>query len=512
VRKLANTVLFKLNPEIELLAGSTKARELLIKTSLEYLDSLAAESGNDSRLQMELATAYEKIGDVQGNPNYANLGHAAAALESYGKAAAIARKLGPSPQALEVLATAYSSMGTVQATQLGLRSTGRDNLRLATTIADSIPTLTGMPAYRLRLLMYGFLGDLDAISDPTLAAEPLRRSLDIAREWTRVDPGGEPKFLLAVVTREWADILWLTGDLNGARNTLSQSLADFQRVLAHDLNNGDWIREQHIAEERMGVVSGDPDYFNLGDRRAAAYWLKKYVQGQERLLAADQSDVRARFGLSEGLAELAAAYRDSEPRRSEKLYRRSLILSGSALQSSPADSDGLYWQSFERIGFASLLQRLGKRTQAMEQLDQAVKVTAGLERRDSTNDSARQLLGVALHRRASYRLAAGDARGAAMDLKRSEQILATLYQQHPTNLALLRDLADCYREMGALAAERSILTEARRDYQRSLDLWEHWTEIGKSTVYDQRQRELATLLVNRAMKHLEPKQVSASAK
>src|SRR5204863_10050709 len=43
VRKLANTVLFDLNTEIESLAGSTKARELLVKTSLKYLDSLAVE-------------------------------------------------------------------------------------------------------------------------------------------------------------------------------------------------------------------------------------------------------------------------------------------------------------------------------------------------------------------------------------------------------------------------------------------------------------------------------------
>src|SRR5205823_2333489 len=98
VQKLAHTVLFDVNPQIELLAGSTPARELLVKTSLEYLDSLAKEGGNDPRLQLELAEAYEKIGDVQGNPNYANLGHAQAALESYGKAAAIARKLGKSPE------------------------------------------------------------------------------------------------------------------------------------------------------------------------------------------------------------------------------------------------------------------------------------------------------------------------------------------------------------------------------------------------------------------------------
>ena len=224
VQKLAHSVLFDLNPQIELLAGSTKARELLVNTSLEYLDSLAKEAGNDARLQLELAEAYNKIGDVQGNPNYANLGHPQAAVESYTKAAVIAHKLGSSPDALEILATAYSNMGTVQARLLGLSSQGRENMRLATTIADSIPRLTGKPAYRLRLLAYGFLGDLDVNIDPVRAAEPIRHSLDIAREWAQADSSREPKFLVAVLTREWADILWQTGDLNVARNTLAAGL------------------------------------------------------------------------------------------------------------------------------------------------------------------------------------------------------------------------------------------------------------------------------------------------
>ena len=502
VRKLAHSVLFDLNPEIELLAGSTKAREVMVKTSLEYLDSLARESGNDLRLQLELATAYLKIGDVQGNPNYANLGHAAAALESYGKAAAIARKIGASPEALEVLASSYSNMGTVQASQLGLRSAGREKLRLATTIADSIPRLTGKQAYRLRLLAYGFLGDLDATLDPMQAAEPLRRSLEIAREWTGADPGREPKFLLAVATREWADILWQTGDLNGARNTLLESLAIFGAVLAQDPNNGDWIREQQVAEERMGLVSGDPDYFNLGRRAAAADWLQRVVDGHERLLAADASDVRARYGLSEAVAELGAVYRDLDPRRAQKLYQRSLVLSGSALESNPQDSEMLYWQSFERIGFASVLERLGKHAQAMDQLQRAIDVLESLSNGDSEEFSSRQLLAVALRARASYLLQVGDAPSAEPELRRSQQILVTLYQQNPNNLALLRDLADCYREMGELAAYRSKWKEAKGEYQKSLELWQHWTQIGKSSVYDQRQRQLVASLVRLAAKHL----------
>jgi serine/threonine protein kinase len=500
VRKLAHSVLFDLNPQIENLAGATPARELLVKTSLEYLDTLATESSNDPGLQLELATAYEQIGDVQGNSRYSNLGHPEAAVESYRKAVAIARMLPNSPQALEVIAGAYTKIGTVQATQLGERVEGRENLQAATKIADSIPQVTGNPDYQLRVEAYGLLGDVDEINEPLRAVAPIQRALEIAREWAHADPGPRPRIYLAVLTKDWADIQWGTGDLDAARNTLSDSLAIFKESLHTDPNNAEWRTQELVDWERMGLVSGHPDFFNLGDRQAAATWFSKVVQRAERNLAADPKDVRAQFELSEGVGELAAVYRDSDPPRSEKLYQRSLALSTSALTSDPKDSDILYWQSFERIGLASLLARARKFTSAMDQLQQAIAVLESLSDHDSAEISAHQLLGLALQRRASQLAQLGNAAAADQDLQRSKQILTSLYEQNPNSLTLLRDLADCYREMGKLAAYRSKWQDARRDYQRSLELWQRWTTIGKSTVYDQRQREQAASLVHKTIK------------
>jgi serine/threonine protein kinase len=64
VRKLANTFVFDVDDAIQPLAGSTKARQLLVSTGLEYLDSLAAEAGGDPDLQLDLAQAYIKLGNV----------------------------------------------------------------------------------------------------------------------------------------------------------------------------------------------------------------------------------------------------------------------------------------------------------------------------------------------------------------------------------------------------------------------------------------------------------------
>lgn len=86
VRKLANSYLFDVYPEVENLEGSLKAREKILTVALEYLDSLAKESGDDLELQAELAKAYEKVGDVQGAINTPTNADMKGGLESYGKA------------------------------------------------------------------------------------------------------------------------------------------------------------------------------------------------------------------------------------------------------------------------------------------------------------------------------------------------------------------------------------------------------------------------------------------
>src|SRR5216684_240638 len=67
VRKLANAVLFKYHDGIAKLPGSTAIRETMLNDALEYLDNLARDSAGDLSLMRELATAYQKVGDVQGS-------------------------------------------------------------------------------------------------------------------------------------------------------------------------------------------------------------------------------------------------------------------------------------------------------------------------------------------------------------------------------------------------------------------------------------------------------------
>lgn len=111
VRKLANIFLFDLWAELRRLPGATPAQAKLVKTGLEYVDSLAQESAGDPSLQAELATAYEKLGDIQGYPGEPNLGDFAACLRSYKKGLSLRQdvyRMDPSPKRARELAETHN--------------------------------------------------------------------------------------------------------------------------------------------------------------------------------------------------------------------------------------------------------------------------------------------------------------------------------------------------------------------------------------------------------------------
>ena len=93
VRELAHSFMFEFHDEIEKLPRSIEVRKKLVQQALKYLRSLEQETGNDLSLQLELAQAYHKIGDVQGKPFAPNLGDTHGAVESYRKALEITKAL-----------------------------------------------------------------------------------------------------------------------------------------------------------------------------------------------------------------------------------------------------------------------------------------------------------------------------------------------------------------------------------------------------------------------------------
>ncbi|MGH9720185.1 MAG: hypothetical protein ACRD8O_08230, partial [Bryobacteraceae bacterium] len=83
VRQLASSVVYQIHDAIAALPGSTPARKLIVSNALEYLDKLSRDAAGDHALQIELADAYLRLGDVQGLQSQSNLGDPYGAIDSY---------------------------------------------------------------------------------------------------------------------------------------------------------------------------------------------------------------------------------------------------------------------------------------------------------------------------------------------------------------------------------------------------------------------------------------------
>ena len=228
----------------------------------------------------------------------------------------------------------------------------------------------------------------------------------------------------------------------------------------------------------------------------------KMVSDCERLMATDPADFRARFDLSEALGEFGAIVRDSDPVQAEQLYRRSLNLSSSVIEVTPNDSNALYSQAFNRVGFAWVLEKLRKRDEALSVLDSAIARLENVVEQHADEVRCREFLGVALYTRGGHRLRAGNRTAAEQDLEHSRTILEPLYRENSRKLTRLRNLAECYQAYGDLHAARSEWQPAQEWYRRSLELWDRWKQVGVSSIYDQQRRALTARLVAQAARKL----------
>jgi serine/threonine protein kinase/tetratricopeptide (TPR) repeat protein len=93
LHELANSYIYELDKELEMIPGTTKVRSLMAKRSIQYLDRLTAESGDDIKLQRDAANGYMTLAMVQSMPGYANLGDRKGARDNMQKAVRLRRTL-----------------------------------------------------------------------------------------------------------------------------------------------------------------------------------------------------------------------------------------------------------------------------------------------------------------------------------------------------------------------------------------------------------------------------------
>jgi tetratricopeptide (TPR) repeat protein len=189
VRELARKFLFDFGDAIAALPGATPARKMVVATGVRYYDSLVAEAAGNRDLLEEIARGYGRLGDVQGNVYFANLGDGAGAELSYKKALAIQAKItDPSPEFLHDRIMSYIRMAQIMIGK-GDSPAAVRYAREALALGAGSPALETYTVRDAQSLALSALGDAVMESgDISAAIEPYSKLLALRIELARTAP------------------------------------------------------------------------------------------------------------------------------------------------------------------------------------------------------------------------------------------------------------------------------------------------------------------------------------
>jgi non-specific serine/threonine protein kinase/serine/threonine-protein kinase len=328
-RALANAFMFELDEKIQDLPGSTEARRFLVTKSLQYLDGLVGEASGDLSLQRELASAYEKVGDVQGGNDFASMGDSAGALDSYQKAHAIREAIAAAdPNSVDYryeLARSHDNLGMIFA-ERGDKPAGLEHHRKALEIREVIAS-----------------------------ASPFDKRAQTA---------------LATGYFHVASALVGTGDIEGAREARRKQMVIFEEVAR---------RDDATATDRRNLALSYKYYGGMlerGGRHDEALDLyRKAVAIEEARAEQDPKNTQVRLDLSFTYASVGHALLvKNEFAASLESYRKALALREAVVAADPANVSARSYVARAHSSIGDILAETGDRAGAVESYRKALSI------------------------------------------------------------------------------------------------------------------------------------------
>ncbi len=377
VRQLASSMIFELDSDLAKLPGATGVRGKLVERALEYLDRLARESAGDPRLQRELASAYERLGDVQGRPNVANIGNSALALECYRKALSIREGLvDPDEPNLDIkadIAQTYQRLSSLQKLmgdyQMGLQY-DRDALRMYQEMLALDPN--NMEYRRKVASSYTALGGgLSQIADWDGALESRRQALRMFEEIVAAgseDP--EDKRGLCLAHRRLGGILLMLKDSKQAENHFRKALSLSQEMIRENATDARNLNDVAASAMSLGGL-----LYESGQYQEAMERYRQSIRIHEDLAAIDPLDARNRSLLASNIYRLARTMIAAGDARSAlPLVQRTVEMREDLARENPmnAGAQGEVGESHMLIG--DCLHATGNSTRALSSYRKALEI------------------------------------------------------------------------------------------------------------------------------------------
>ena len=464
--------------------------------AVQYLDSLAQEAVADPGLLREVASAYERLGDVPGKPLNASLGDSAGALQSYSKSLALLQKLsqngkGYADDAIRLakihraIANADLESGDIG----GALEHAKKAVAVATSVLDSAmrnnqsaASELGWDHMTLGNIESGVYSSSTGLSDPSAALNHFEKALAIASQLLKNDPGS-----VALAHQNallYQHIGGLQGLMMGRRSegveNLSVALNTFRSLAARSNNTG--------FQRGVGAISSVIGAVLIMDGRfqSALTNFRQELAIFKSLSERDVQDIQAR-------ADLASAYCDMGGtlmrlgRLDEGLasIRRAIALDKQLIAFDP--KHGAFRGGLAQHGVmeAETLIRTGDAAGALERYKEALSFYSGLARLDEHNLDARLNVAATDVKIAATLLRLGRVDEAHETYQRALQVMEPAASSNALNQNQQAQytLADAYSGLGdvALYLARRIKypikqiyyrREAISWYEKSLTIWQ----------------------------------------
>jgi tetratricopeptide (TPR) repeat protein len=439
VRHLSNVFLFDFEQSIHQVPGTTKARQLLVKTALEYLQGLSRDATGDPALTRELAAAYEKVGDIQGDPTAGNVGSSADAVTSYKQAVYLRTSLNDSKSGDVALRLAFvKALGKLAAVQLrtGDLEGAFQNAQQAVLLSEELVQAGSSDRSATRQLASSYIG---------LELVELRNNRE-----------------------------------QSAREHCQRALALLEPLAAGAPDDRDLQKDLALAYWRMGSL------LEQTDRQPQSIpYFEKAVTSWERLCAEDPDDASARRRLMISLADLGLmqitatlhSLRDRVPsspanRLAIQRLRRATAIADRAVAADPANVEAVSDLTAISVRLGNALKGMRNYKEAIQVSGHSVRVASDLVERDPSSKENRLMLGQARSSLSRVLESANDMQGALREADLADKIFTKLANESPNDLKMIASQIWNWWDFGNLLAEQHRWREAHDYYSRGLQVAE----------------------------------------
>ena len=302
-RRLIHTVIFDSQPKMGAVAGTTPLRKELIESTLQYLEALARDAGDNPALLRELSASYVQLARVQGLQGYPNVGDVQGARRTLGEAEKLAhRLLALDPNGPDSLHEAVLVERTLAFSFIydGAYAQARQHAQRAVELAERLVGIR--PDFQSREDLADAYRTLAHSSD---SVEAYGRSREIYEALLAEKPD-EPRILrnLSQVLKYVGGLHYQKGEDRPGLDLIVKAHAIDEKLLAR---NPEDPQAQMDLAFALGQLSWG--YSKLGDLPGALAAMQQRLGIQERIVARDPGEARALSGLAYALRAMGLLQR-----------------------------------------------------------------------------------------------------------------------------------------------------------------------------------------------------------